>query len=640
MDNFPVIMTAAQMFNNPTDRINFMISANSELPEDKRYSDEEIEMYSEAISEALEVCDPDFNEDAVTELMHRTEVPATKNDRLVVAVKFAKDHLSRFDIEEVRLFVNVDMGAYFSLTKEDRSTIIAKIENEKRKAGSAKTPSKKSRDSDSENGGSKTAILCNDLADSYLESYPTVTLEDGVTRTYHNGVYQECRNKYIINNRMMDIAEDMGIVLTPKQIQDALEIVRNKTPFTESKTPINLIPVGNGVLDINTMELSDYSPETVLLTKFPRDYNPSAATPSKFMEMLNTTFDGSEEQIKLVQEMFGYCFLRSYFLEVIFFLIGNGRNGKTTLLNILGALLGGEESGHISNLSFKDLSEPKNENMLCDLYGRYANICGDTGKHKIKETDYIKKVTGNDFVRARKLYKDSFNFKSFAKVILAFNQLPEVDDFSDGFKRRIRIIEFNHKFEDGAGANKNIEAEITGDEEEMEGIFLWAMEGLKRILENNSFSDKRSIVSRGMEYARKSNPMHYFVRECIVESPGHFVNKADLIEKYVEYAEYNKMPQLTPQTFKKGLIAECTDISINTFEKRDQTKTGRPFGFMHIDIDLESWKKHTGKADNASPVEPKEDSKQTQFKELEIQIATTDEEIRKVAEDMASTASA
>lgn len=209
MDNFPVIMTAAQMFNNPTDRINFMISANSELPEDKRYSDEEIEMYSEAISEALEVCDPDFNEDAVTELMHRTEVPATKNDRLVVAVKFAKDHLSRFDIEEVRLFVNVDMGAYFSLTKEDRSTIIAKIENEKRKAGSAKTPSKKSRDSDSENGGSKTAILCNDLADSYLESYPTVTLEDGVTRTYHNGVYQECRNKYIINNRMMDIAEDM-----------------------------------------------------------------------------------------------------------------------------------------------------------------------------------------------------------------------------------------------------------------------------------------------------------------------------------------------------------------------------------------------------------------------------------------------
>jgi len=444
--------------------------------------------------------------------------------------------------------------------------------------------------------GSNSAILCNNLAKAFLKVFPSVTLEDGVLRTYSNGVYQECKNKHLVNNRMMSVANDFNLVLTPKQIQDAVETVKTKTPITESKISVNLIPVGNGILNIDTMEVTDYTPCTILLTKFPVNYNKNAPLPKKFLKMIETTFDGDRKQIHLVQEMFGYCFLRSYFLEAIFYLAGNGSNGKTTLLNILTELLGGKDSGHISNLSFKEISEPKNENMLSDLYGRYSNICGDTGKGKIKETDYIKKASGNDYIRVRKLYKESFSFKNFAKIILSFNQLPEVDDFSDGFKRRIRLLEFNHEFKEGVDANKNIEEEITSDKTEMESIFLWALEGLKRLLVNKSFSDKSSITARGMAYERKSNPMLHFVRDCVIDSPGQFISKATLLDKYSTYAKYNKMPQITPQAFKKGLISNCADISITTYEKRDQTATGRPFGFTNIDIDKEAFRIHTGTA--------------------------------------------
>ena len=444
--------------------------------------------------------------------------------------------------------------------------------------------------------GSNSATLCNNLAKAFLKVFPSVTLEDGVLRTYSNGVYQECKNKHLVNNRMMSVANDFNLVLTPKQIQDALETVRTKTPIVESKISINLIPVGNGILNIDTMEMSDYSPDTVLLTKFPINYNKNAPDPEKFLKMLETTFDGDKKQILLTQEMFGYCFLRSYFLEAIFYFSGNGANGKTTLLNILTELLGGKDSGHISNLSFKEISEPKNENMLSDLYGRYSNICGDTGKGKIKETDYIKKASGNDYIRVRKLYKESFSFKNFAKIILSFNQLPEVDDFSDGFKRRIRLLEFNHEFKEGVDANKNLEEEITSDKLEMEGIFVWALDGLKRLLVNKSFSDKSSNTERGMAYERKSNPMSHFVRDCVIESLGSFTTKAKLIDKYSSYAKFNKMPQLTPQAFKKGLIASCADISITTYERRDQIAVGRPFVFMNIGIDLEAFRTHTGTA--------------------------------------------
>lgn len=270
------------------------------------------------------------------------------------------------------------------------------------------------KEEEGEKVGSKSAILYNDLSNTFIETYPVKTLEDGDMRIYSNGIYQTCKNKYVANNMMVGVAGEMGLILTPAQIKDALEMVKSKTPAAETATPLNLIPVNNGVLDLDTMELSEYTPENVFLSKFPVDYNPEAKQPIKFLKMLDTTFEGVENQLPIVQEMFGYCFLRSYFIQVAFFLIGNGGNGKGLLLNILSTLLGDTE--HVSYLSFKELSEPKNENMLYDLFGKYANICGDTGKQTIKETDTFKKITGKDFIRARRIYKDSFSFKNFAKV--------------------------------------------------------------------------------------------------------------------------------------------------------------------------------------------------------------------------------
>ncbi len=444
-----------------------------------------------------------------------------------------------------------------------------------------------------EKRGSKSAILYDDLSEAFIEGHHIKTLADGALRIYTDGIYKESENKYIAYNMMVKTAEDMNLLLTPKQISDALEMVKIKTPCLENDSPLNLIPVNNGVLNIETMELEEYTPDKVFLSKHPVNYNPDAAEPVKFNEMIKTTFAGMEEQIPLVQEMFGYCFYRSYFIESMFFLIGNGANGKSLLLNILSALLGGSE--HCSYLSLKDITEPKNEHVLYDLFDKSANICGDTGKSRVKETDILKKITGNDHIRVRRLYKEGFDFYNHAKIILSFNRLPEVEDFSDGFKRRLRLIEFPNQFLEGEeGTNKNLDREII-DGGELEGVFLWALDGLKRLLNENKLSNPKSIADRGLEYSRKSNPMHYFVRECILHIEGGFVEKTHLLEAISDYTKYNKMPQLTAQEIKKELIKECADIGIDTREKRDQTRKGRPYGFVNITIDKEALAEKTGK---------------------------------------------
>lgn len=462
-----------------------------------------------------------------------------------------------------------------------------------------------------EKTGSRGAVLCDDLSEAFIEVYPVKTLEDGDLRIYGNGVYQTCKNKYTANNLMIEVAGEMGLILTPTQIKDALEMIKSKTPSEATETPVNLIPVFNGVLNLDTMELEEYTPTKVFLSKYPINYNPDAGKPSRFMEMIRTTFAGVEEQIPLIQEIFGYCFLRNYFIEALFFFVGNGGNGKTLLLNILSALLGGSE--HCSYLTFKELSEPKNENMLYDLFGKSANICGDTGKQKLKETDILKKATGNDWIRARRLYKEKFDFKNYAKIILSFNKLPEVDDFSDGFKRRLRIVEFPNQFKEGVeGTNKNLDREII-ENGEMDGVFLWALEGLKRLMKTNTLSNTTSTALRGLEYARKSTPMYFFVRECIEEAENGFVRKSELLEHYMKYAAFNRLPQLTVQEFKRELIKECKEIGIETGEKKSRRYPDRPYGFFNIKVDMEALAAHTGQVFTPSAIEG-EIGEQARFK--------------------------
>ncbi|WP_292372735.1 phage/plasmid primase, P4 family [Methanosarcina sp. UBA411] len=438
--------------------------------------------------------------------------------------------------------------------------------------------------------GTEAALIYDYISDAFIMEYPTKTLPGGDMRIYQEGIYSLPKNNYQINNLVLSLCEKIHYVLTPRQISEVIELVKSKTPIILEDDDIDLIPVNNGILNLRTRELTPFTPDKIFLCKLPVDFDPDAKPPVKFFRMLETTFEGVEEQIPTVQEMFGYCLFRSYFIESAFFLVGSGSNGKTLLLKILAAMLG--DSENVSYLSFKEISEPKNEYMLFDLFGKLANICGDTGKQKIKETENFKKVTGNDRIRARQLYKGSFSFCNHAKIIMSFNKLPEVDDFSDGFKRRLKIIDFPNKFE-GARANKNLVDEIIKGGE-LPGILQWALEGLDRLLKSGHLSNENTFAESGLEYNRKSNPMYFFVRDCLEEDEGGFIRKERLYEAYTQYAKYNKLPQLTPQEFKAGLIKECQEIGIDTREWRNQKLSDRPYGFVNLKIDKKALAERTG----------------------------------------------
>ncbi|KKG49233.1 DNA primase family protein [Methanosarcina mazei] len=436
-------------------------------------------------------------------------------------------------------------------------------------------------------------VFYNALADMCIEKFSLKTLDGGDLRIYEDGIYPEISNKYTLNNLVMKTSAELGIMLTPNRITSTIEMIKTKTPYNPPEDDFNKIAVSNGVLDVVTLDFVPQSPDIVFLHKMPVEYNPDAAKPELFLKSLSATFKGVENQIPTLQELFGYCLLRKYPIASVFFLLGDGKNGKSVILKLMTAMLGDENT---SGLTLSDMAQPKNEHVLIDLRGKHANICGDVGKKKIDDTAFLKMLTGRDPIRARGLYKDAITFVNYAKAIFALNQLPVIDDFSDGFKRRIKIIEFPNKFDGKEEIAELDEAIIKAGE--LSGILNWSLEGLHRLLKNNKFSNEKTAAEAGLDYDMRSNPVSYFVRACIDEDITNVERTETVLGYYMDYRKRYRLPTLSKKEFKGKLIEACKEIGISTYEKRERPPGGanadRYYGFAGIRVNKADLKKSIG----------------------------------------------
>jgi len=88
----------------------------------------------------------------------------------------------------------------------------------------------------------------------------------------------------------------------------------------------------------------------------------------------------------------------------------------------------------------------------------------------------IKRLTGQDRIEARHLYREPFEFTPRFLVILSTNHRPNVRDHSEGYWRRIKLIPFRRYF----GEHERDRSIHQALREESEGILAWAIEGARK----------------------------------------------------------------------------------------------------------------------------------------------------------------
>lgn len=327
-------------------------------------------------------------------------------------------------------------------------------------------------------------------------------------------------------------------------IEETLALIRdtNYVPREKLDHDINRLPLENGVLNINTLEIEPFSHAYYALTHIPIKYDPEA-TCHKILKFIQEICPHDQETL---QEWIGYHLLRDYRYQKCVQLIGEGNNGKSTFLRLLETFLGKD---NVSNATLYELVSGRF--AKADLYGKLANIASDISPDELKRTGAFKAFTGGDYVRAELKHQNAFKFLNYAKLTFSANRLPPTPDESDAFFRRWILISFPNTFEP-PNCDPTIIDKITTPQE-LSGLLNWAIQGLRRLKQKGEFTNSQSTENLRQTWRLLSNPINGFLKEYTVDDVNGVTPKTHLYTAYCHFCKQKKIPPMAQRKFTTTL---------------------------------------------------------------------------------------
>lgn len=302
---------------------------------------------------------------------------------------------------------------------------------------------------------------------------------------------------------------DRGVTATLR-MSETLDEVRME--MRELDTDPWLFNVQNGTLDLRTGKLQPHRREDYITKIAPINYTPKAKAP-RFLQFLDEIFQGDKDLILYLQKFFGYCLTGSVREQVFPILWGNGTNGKSTLIEHALPAVFGKESGYLAHLTASVLMQKKYEQHsteIMDLRGARLAIAMESEKGKALDDEMIKRLTGGDRLKARRMHKDNEYFDPSHKLILVTNHKPRASAGA-AMKRRLRLVPFTYEIPKPLrddDLDKKLEAEA-------EGVLNWMIEGCLRWQEDGL--DEPEVVSSATEkHMDDSDLLGMFLKEAVV----------------------------------------------------------------------------------------------------------------------------
>lgn len=327
-----------------------------------------------------------------------------------------------------------------------------------------------------------------------------------------------------------------------KEVLDYLEIlIREETPATDAKW----IAFRNGLLNIQTDEFVDFTPDVIITNIIPWDFNAHA-----YDELTDVTLNKiscNDMHVRmLLEEMAGYCLYRRNELGKAFILTGSGSNGKSTYLNMIKHMLG---KRNISVLDMKKLNDRFSTVMM---YGKLANIGDDISDNFLDDSSEFKKIVTGETIDAEQKGQPKFEFDPYVKLIFSANNIPRIGKGRDSSAviRRLVIIPFGARFSQSDPDYVPFIGDKLKEQEAIEYLITLGVAGLKRVLLNNQFTTSENLQKEIEEFEEMNNPVLGFFKENGVDDIENQITN-DVYKNYNEYCIVNGMTPMAKGEFSK-----------------------------------------------------------------------------------------
>jgi putative DNA primase/helicase len=350
-----------------------------------------------------------------------------------------------------------------------------------------------------------------------------------------------------------------------------------------------LVNCQNGTLDLRTGRLKDHDPTDRITKIVPVGYDLGASCP-RFLRFLKETLV-DDAVITFVKRYSGYTLIGVTRERLLAILYGFGKNGKTTLVELLRDVMG----DYATNTDTETLLMKRYQgvgNDVAALKGaRFVSAAEVEQGRRLAESK-VKQLTGRDTVTARFLFGEPFNFTPEFKLWLSTNNKPVIQGTDDAIWDRIRLIPFTQRF-DGARQDPKLPEKLRG---EMAGVLAWMVEGCLEWQEHG-LGEPESVRAATDQYRAEMDTLAAFLdEECVVARDSRVLAER-LYQSYAMWCDKSgerKEP-------KKAFVGKLQERG---FKRRRETAGVNKGRYIWLGIGFRSGNQPPEDGEDGSPSEP------------------------------------
>lgn len=204
---------------------------------------------------------------------------------------------------------------------------------------------------------------------------------------------------------------------------------------------------------------------------------------------------GDGELVDWLQVFFGMMLTGDTSMHVLPMFIGSGRNGKSTLADLVLRIMGDYAAKIPSSVLMTDRHGNRHPTEIAQLMGIRLALASEVDQGSFWDEAKLKELTGDETLTARFMRGDFFSFRRTHRFLVLGNYRPQVKAVDPAIRGRLRLVPFRADF--SGREDRTLPERLWG---EAPAILAWMVNGAQAWADEQRLPPCRAIEDETGEY--------------------------------------------------------------------------------------------------------------------------------------------
>lgn len=278
------------------------------------------------------------------------------------------------------------------------------------------------------------------------------------------------------------------------------------------------------------------------------DYESDAEPVEEVDQYIKLLTNDDKDYEKLLYEIIGHTLIVNpefkRLMGKFFIFVGDGGNGKGTLLTIIRSIL---DRKNVTGLSIRNMSD---ERYFTTMKGKLANLGDDIQDEPINndQMKLLKNISTCDYVSMRQLYKQSEDVELTCTLIFTSNHILKSFEKGESYKRRVVWLPMYSK---PTKKDPKFITKLTTPKALRYWIKL-IVDGYMRLYKNVQFTESASVNKFNQDYHNENDTSGLFLQDFNKEDIEG-LRPPEIYEQYESFCEENGVNTMSRKQFQANI---------------------------------------------------------------------------------------